>query len=76
MTVLMERQQIDGKERQRPVKYLAQIHERDMGDQVQQAIFWARIGAMLDEMAIDVDERKKIERQIRALIPRPSTYDS
>jgi hypothetical protein len=27
-------------------------------------------------MAIDVDERKKIERQIRALIPRPSTYDS
>lgn len=74
-TVMVEHGNDDGICWQRPVKYLGRIRERDLDDPLQQGLFWTLVAVSLDEMEIGADERKKIERQIRALIPHPSAYD-
>ena len=74
--VLIELLRVDGKPCQRPAGYMGEMRVREMDDPVRLANFYGRVAALFDEMGIDVDERKKIERQIRAFIPRSSTYDS
>ncbi|MGI8405298.1 MAG: hypothetical protein ACR2OE_11150 [Thermomicrobiales bacterium] len=76
--VLVECIRIDGKPRQRTVKYLGSIRERrlDLDDPYSishRGYFWTSVDANLDSLGLVDSERARIVGAIEAVVPRPST---
>ncbi len=75
--VLVECIRIDGKPRQRTIKYLGSIRERrlDLDDPYSishRGYFWTSADANLDSLSLADNERARIVEAIEAIVPRPS----
>jgi hypothetical protein len=68
--VLVESARVDGKPRQRLVRYLAAIREGDLERPLTVERFWRDVDRALDTLALD-DQRSSIEGRIAATVPRP-----
>jgi hypothetical protein len=72
--VLVESVRIDGKSRQKTVKYLGSIQQW----RIEQAAFfvlrdfWQKVSSELDTVTLTKKTRREIENQITAVVPKPT----
>ncbi len=68
---LVEYQRVDGRPRQRYVKYLGSIPERNIAYGGWPAVFWKHADAALTSLKLPDDERERIAAQVESRVPRP-----
>ncbi len=71
---LVESARIDGKPRQRTVKYLGSIQQWRVGQAAFYPLldFWQGVYARLDTLTLSKKARREIENQIAAAVPKPT----
>jgi hypothetical protein len=62
----------DGKPRLRTKRYLATIHENQIGSLIKRNTFWYYVNVRLAELRLTQDEEAKIRAMIEKRVPRPS----
>ncbi len=72
--VLVESVRVEGKPRQRIVKYLASIHQSYAQRQWWRPCkeFWEKATAELDSLELTKRERREIESRMRQVVPKPT----
>jgi hypothetical protein len=70
--VLVENSRIDGKTRQRVVKYLGYINEVHLSDTQHQERFWQQVMSNLDGMELVQSQHVKITAKLAEVVPKPS----
>ncbi len=71
VAVLVESRRVDGRPRQRTVRYLGGIIEKFIGKNARHhERFWRKVDARLDELALDPVTRANIEASVAARVPR------
>jgi hypothetical protein len=73
VAVVAESRRIDGKPRQRLVKYLGAISRADVHRVDVRHKFWTRVDGRLAEFA--PDDRTRFEAALEALVPRPTAEE-
>ncbi len=68
---LVENRRVDGRTRQRVVRYLGAIKEGQLAYPLSTDHFWRRVDAALGELGLDDDRRRAIEARLMAAVPRP-----
>ena len=69
--VLVEHHRVDGRSRQRVVRYLAAIRGGKLVYPPSTDRFWQDVDRTLADLAIDEAERQAIEGKVAATVPRP-----
>lgn len=71
--LMVESVRVDGKPKQRTVKYLGSIGELQIQSPLasDRSLFWAQVGQHLTELDLPEDQRREIEAKIEAKVPRP-----
>lgn len=69
--VVVKNQRIEGRTKQKVVKYLAHISERCLMDPQHQANFWQRADQALSEIEMTPEQRTEIEEKLRVVVARP-----
>ena len=69
--VVVKNQRVDGRTKQKVVKYLAHIGERSLHDVEHQANFWLRADQALAELELTPEQRAEIEEKLLTVVPRP-----
>jgi hypothetical protein len=69
--VLVESHRVDGRPRQRVVRYLATIKEGQIADPLSTDRFWRDVDKGLAELELDDDQRRAFETRLEATVPRP-----
>jgi hypothetical protein len=69
--VLVETHRVDGRPRQRVVRYLATIKAGQLVYPLSVERFWQAVDARLAELPLADDQRHVIERKIGEAVPRP-----
>lgn len=69
--VVVKNQRIEGRTKQKVVKYLAHISERCLMDPQHQANFWQRADQALSEIEMAPEQRAEIEEKLRVVVARP-----
>ena len=67
----MESHRLDGKPRQRIVRYLAAIRGGQLVYPLSTDRFWQDVDRTLADLALEDDQRRAIEDKITATVPRP-----
>ena len=77
IAVLVESKRIDGRPRQKVLKYLGSIESYLMKEPHIQRYFWKNVSVRLDSLQppLTADERKKIEDIIQKTVPMPIVED-
>jgi hypothetical protein len=72
--VLTETVRIDGKPRQRVVKYLGSIQEWRIEQRAYYILrdFWGPVLSRLDSLDLPKKQRREIEKQIAEVVPKPT----
>jgi hypothetical protein len=72
--VLVEAVRIDGRPRQKIVKYLGSIQEWRIEQRAYQPLhgFWQTVLSRLDTLTLSKKERREIERQVADVVPKPT----
>jgi hypothetical protein len=70
--VLVESRRIDGKPRQRVVRYLGSTWERQLGNPLERLGFWRGVDRHLAELALDDSTRERITDTLAMTVPPPS----
>jgi hypothetical protein len=70
--VIVKNQRVEGRTKQKVVKYLAHISEQHLADQQHQANFWHRTDQALAELELTAELRAEIEEKIASVVPRPA----
>jgi len=72
--VLVKNHRIDGKTRQKVVKYLGYINEASLEDSAHQERFWQQVRGNLDEMGMETEqeEYQKIIAKLAETVPHPA----
>ncbi len=70
--VVAECSRVDGKPRQKVIKYLGRIHEQSIADPAERLEFWKSALGKLDELDIESAIRSKLESKMSEVVPRPS----
>ena len=73
--VLVRSDRVDGKPRQRVVRYLAHIGEQYTGATAHQQYFWERVDAQLDDLGLDDAIRQSVTSSLIEVVPRPSSQE-
>ena len=75
--VVVEGRRVDGKPRQRVVRYLGTIHESDVSRPRLLSLdrFWRQVDAGLDELGVHDVDRLAMASTISARVPRPDPTD-
>jgi hypothetical protein len=71
--VLVETDRVDGRPRQRVVRYLATVKAGQLGYPLSVERFWRAVDARLADLPLADDQRLVIERKIGGTVPRPDT---
>ncbi len=74
--VLVESVRVDGKPRQRFICHLAKVREKQLDEKFTPFHFWRNATNKLASLPLDDSEKKKIEDQLSAKIPRPSDAEA
>jgi hypothetical protein len=69
--VVVKNQRVEGRTKQKVVKYLAHISERCLMDPQHQANFWQRADQALSEIEMTPEQRIEIEEKLLAVVARP-----
>ena len=69
---LVESRRIDGKPRQRVIKYLGAVRNPEQLSPGQRFGFWDTANKALSELDLDGDARQAIEAKLLAVVPRPT----
>lgn len=69
--VLVENNRIEGKTRQKVVKYLGYINESAVNEKIHQERFWQQVKSNLDPMGLDQSEYSKIISKLADVVPNP-----
>ena len=72
--VLVENNRIEGKTRQKVVRYLGYISESQIGTLSHQRRFWEQVENNLNGLEITSDERAALAAKIADRVPRPSSF--
>jgi hypothetical protein len=76
--VIVKNQRVEGRTKQKVVKYLAHISEGHLNDPIHQSHFWERVDQALaelvsvPELAMTPELRKEIESKLASVVARPS----
>jgi hypothetical protein len=70
--VLVKSERVDGKPRQRIVRYLAHIGESYLDATAHQQYFWDRVNPQLDDLDVDSTTRQSLEAALLAVVGRPT----
>ncbi len=69
--VLVENHRIDGKIRQKVVRYLGYINEARINDQLHQRRFWQQVDQNMQGLQLNRAEQLSLAGKIMELVPRP-----
>jgi len=75
MLVESRRHILDGKPRQRVVRYLGSIQDVDLHDRYAASYcgrFWGAVAWHLDDLQVPAEQRAVIEAKVLATVPRPT----
>jgi hypothetical protein len=72
---LVEATRVDGKPRQRVVRYLAAIREGDITKPLVADHFWRTVDAALAELDLSTNQREAIASKLAATVARPDPAD-
>src|SRR5262245_5726237 len=70
--VLVQSARVNGKPRQRIIRYLATVSEKDLRVTAHRESFWASVDQHLDDLAIDSALRQQVEEKLTAVVARPT----
>jgi hypothetical protein len=70
--VLVRSERREGEPRQRIVAHLGHITEDNIDSNARQLSFWQGVDRHLDALTLSPEDRRQIEAQVRARIPRPT----
>jgi hypothetical protein len=73
--VLVRSERVDGKPRQRVVRYLGHILEKHLGATAHREGFWKRMDWHLDDLNLDPATRGQVETKLGALVKRPTSEE-
>ena len=71
--VLVESRRVEGRPRQKVVKYLAHLNEDQKHDDEHRRLFWERVDEKLATLSLAPRERTEIEEKLSEVIARPGT---
>jgi len=69
---LVECRRVDGKPRQKVIKYLGSIHDYGRDTSGHQLGFWDTADRALGELTLDAAARREVEAALLAKVPRPT----
>ncbi len=69
--VLVQNNRVQGKTRQRVVKYLGYINEAALSDPNHQSRFWQQVRKNLETLKLEPEEHLKIITKLIAVVPDP-----
>jgi hypothetical protein len=70
--VIVKNQRVEGRTKQKVVKYLAHISESQLGDAEHQANFWLRADQALAELELTAEQRTEVEEKLASVVARPA----
>jgi hypothetical protein len=73
---LVECHRIDGKPRQRVVKYLGIISQGQIASVNHRTYFWRHVGAALSELALPAEQQRAIELALHERVPFPTNEEA
>lgn len=76
--VLVENHRIEGKTRQKVVKYLGYINEAHLGETLHQRRFWQQVTGNLRMLGMqeEQDDYRRIVSRLLAVVPNPDSQDA
>jgi hypothetical protein len=69
--VLVESHRVDGRPRQRVVRHLGTIRERELGKPLSVDRFWRDVDGRLAALGLDDGRRRAVEATLARRVPRP-----
>ena len=72
--VIVKNQRVEGRTKQKVVKYLAHISEPHLAAPRHQSQFWERAELALAELELTPEQRKEIEEKLESVVARPAFH--
>lgn len=69
--VLVENHRVEGKTRQKVVKYLGYINESHINDPSDQERFWQQVTSNLNGLHLEPEDHQKITTKLLEVVPNP-----